>query len=305
MDKPAPYRLPWDPALLASFLAVAETRTVSAAATLLHLSQPAVSAHVHALERQLGVALFRRSVRGMELTDGGRRLVEHGRRLQRLVDEVATDLGAAREPEGRLVLAASTTLAGHVVPPILAAFAERFPGVSIRMEVGNTDEILERVRQGRVPLGIVEGLGRAPHVHLRPFVDDEILPVAAPSVAARIRRASDLRRFPILWREVGSGTRAVLARALLRVGVARGDIDVRFELGSTEAIKSAVIAGMGVGFLSEWSIRSEMAQHQLMPLPFAGLRIARTFRWAIAAGALSGLAGTFFDFANRHVPRLR
>src|SRR5581483_994376 len=299
------FSMAWDPTLLASFLAVAETRTVSAAAKLLHASQPAVSAHIQSLERQLGTALFRRSVRGMELSDTGRRLVDHARRIQRLVDDVAADLGSAKDPSGRLLLAASTTLAAHVVPPILAAFAARYPDVSIRMDVGNTDEILERVRQGRVPLGIVEGLGRAPQVQLRPFVDDEILPVSAPSVAARIRRPADLRRFPILWREVGSGTRAVLERALLRAGLTKDDIAVRYELGSTEAITSAVIAGMGVGFLSEWSIRTEIAQRQLVPLPFAGLRIPRTFRWAIGAGALSGLAALFFDFANRHVPRVR
>lgn len=295
------YRLPWDPALLASFLAVADMRKVSAAARVLHLSQPAVSAHVQALERQLGTALFRRSVRGMEPTDAGRRLIDHARRIQGLVEDVAADLGAAREPAGRLVLAASTTLAGHVLPPLLAAFAERYAGVSIRMEVGNTEEILDRVRQGRVPLGIVEGLGRAPQVQLRPFVEDEIVPVSTPAVAGRIRRTADLRRFPILWREVGSGTRAVLERALLRAGLTKADIAVRYELGSTEAIKSAVIAGMGVGFLSQWSIRSEVAQHQLVPLPFAGLRIPRTFRWAIAAGASSGIAAVFYEFANRHV----
>jgi len=299
------YTMAWDPALLASFLAVAETRKVSAAAKVLHLSQPAVSAHIQALERQLGTALFRRSVRGMELSDTGRRLVAHAQRINRLVDDVAADLGSATEPSGRLLLAASTTLAAHVVPPLLAAFAARYPDVSIHMDVGNTEEILDRLRQGRVPLGIVEGLGRAPQVQLRPFVDDEILPVSAPSVAGRIRRPADLRRFPILWREVGSGTRAVLERALRRAGLTRHDIDVRYELGSTEAIKSAVMAGMGVGFLSEWSIRAELAQRQLVPLPFAGLRIPRTFHWAIGGGALSGVASLFYDFANRNVPRVR
>lgn len=305
MDKQNSFTMPWDPALLASFLAVAETRKVSAAAKVLHLSQPAVSAHIQTLERQLGTALFRRSVRGMELSDTGRRLVGHARRLHQLVDDVAADLGAAKEPSGHLVLAASTTLAAHVVPPLLAAFAARYPDVSIRMDVGNTEEILDRLRQGHVPLGIVEGLGRAAQVQLQPFVDDVILPVSAPSVAGRIRRAADLRRFPILWREVGSGTRAVLERALRRAGLTKQDIAVRYELGSTEAIKSAVMAGMGVGFLSEWSIRGEIAQHQLVPLPFTGLRIPRTFRWAIGAGALSGIAALFFEFANRHVPRVR
>ena len=297
------YRLAWDPALLASFLAVADTRSVSAAARVLHLSQPAVSAHVRTLERQLGAALFRRSVRGMEPTEAGHKLVEYARRLHALVDDVADDVGREKEPAGRLVLAASTTLAAHVLPPILGAFAARYSEIAIRMEVGNTEEILDRVRQGRVPLGIVEGLARAAHVRLQPFVDDEIVPVGAPALAGRIRRVADLGQYPILWREVGSGTRAVLERALLKSGLSRKDLAVRYELGSSEAIKSAVVAGMGIGFLSRWSIRHDVALGALVALPFGSLRIRRTFHWALPAGHAAGIPARFFEFATRHVPR--
>src|SRR5262249_50556556 len=108
---------------------------------------------------------------------------------------------------------------------------------------------------------------------------------------------------PILWREVGSGTRAVLERALLRSGVERSETAVRYELGSTEAIKAAAVAGMGIGFLSQWSIRYEMAVGQLVQLPFDALKVRRTFSWAPPAGALGGTAARFFDFANRNIPR--
>ncbi len=129
------------------------------------------------------------------------------------------------------------------------------------------------------------------------------MPVGAPAIAARIRRVADLGQFPILWREVGSGTRAVLERALLKSGLTRRDVAVRYELGSSEAIKSAVMAGMGIGFLSRWSIRDEVALGKLFPLPFGSLRIPRTFHWAVPAGSLAGIPARFLDFATRHVPR--
>ena len=294
-----------DPRLLPTFLAVHESGRVSAAARGLHLSQPAVTAQIRRLEDEIGVALFVRSAAGVTPTAAGDRLAGYARRVQALLAEAATSVAGAKEPTGELALAASTTIAAYVLPPVLARFGAAHPGVRLRLDVGNTEEVLALVKAGRVPIGLVEGHARASGVHLEPYADDEIVAVAAATGATpRVRRASDLARVPILWREPGSGTRAVVERALRRAGIRRGPLPIDLEIGGTEPILGAAAAGLGVAFASRWAIQSHVAAGRLAPIPALDLVIRRTFRWATAAGALSGAARAFQDFARRHPPLL-
>lgn len=295
------YRLAFDPQLLAAFRAVADLGGVSAAAAALALSQPAVSGQIRRLEEQLGAALFERRPRGMTLTEAGRRLREAAVHAHAELAEAARGLSRAAEPEGKLTLWASTTIASYVLPPLLAGFAAAHPRVRVRLASANTAEVLARVREGAAELGLVEGHGRAPGVGLPAFVEDELIAVADPGFAPRRGGAAALSERPILWRERGSGTRAVVERALREAGVAL-EREPRFELASTEAIKEAAIAGLGIAFLSRWSMRRELALGLLRPVPGRGLTVRRTFRWAMAGGGLGGPARSFFDYASRRRP---
>ncbi|MBI3564508.1 MAG: LysR family transcriptional regulator, partial [Elusimicrobia bacterium] len=257
-----------------------------------------MSGQIRRLERQLGAALFERRPRGMALTEAGRRLREAAGRAHAELSEAARGLSRAAEPEGLLALWASTTIASYVLPPLIAGFAAAHPRVRVRLFSANTAEVLDRVREGGAELGLVEGHGRAAGVSLPPFVEDELIAVADPSFAPRRGGAAALAERPILWRERGSGTRAVVERALRAAGVAP-EREPRFELASTEAIKTAAIAGLGVAFLSRWSIRRELALGLLRPVPGRGLSVRRTFRWALAGGGLGGPARSFFDYASR------
>ncbi len=295
------YRLPFEPQLLPAFLAVADKGGVSQAARGLYLSQPAVTAQVRRLEAQLGVALFYRRPRGMALTEAGRRLRETAERLQASLADAARSLCASPEPEGLLVVWASTTIASYVLPPLLAGFAAEHPRVRLRLAVGNTNEVLERVRSHEAHLGLVEGLGRASGLRLRTFVQDELVAVCDPSFMPRSRGLAALRERPILWRERGSGTRAVVERAM-RQSKFSAQGHPRFEFASTEAIKEAAIAGLGIAFLSRWSMQRELALGLLRPVPGRGLLARREFRWAFAAGGLSGLARRFYDWTSLRPP---
>ncbi|RYZ61697.1 MAG: LysR family transcriptional regulator, partial [Proteobacteria bacterium] len=160
------------------------------------------------------------------------------------------------------------------------------------------------VRTGRVPLGLVEGHARASGIRLEPFLDDEIVPIMAAGRGREspfvVRHANDLDDVPMLWRESGSGTRAVVERALAKAGVRRRkthDLDV--ELASTEAIVGGVMAGLGVAFVSRWSVRAHVAAGLVRVIPGLDLVVRRTFRWALPAGALSGTAARFHAFAQR------
>jgi DNA-binding transcriptional LysR family regulator len=291
-----------DPRKLETFRAVVHAGTISTAARALHLSQPAISAQIRELERECGRPLLVRSARGVRPNADGLRLLEHAHRLDEVLRAAADAMRGDAEQGGELVLAASQTTAAFVVPPLVAEFRRARGDLAVRVAVGNTAAVLRWLADGAVPLGLVEGLRRAPGVHLERFADDDILPVAAsaaPPELLAVRRLSDLDAVPIVWREVGSGTRAVVEQALRRAGYRRRSSRADLSFGTNAAVKAAVLLGLGVGFLSRWAIRSELQAGQLRLLPVHGLHIRRAFSWALPAGGVMGVAGRFLDEARR------
>ncbi|EIP99677.1 transcriptional regulator [Opitutaceae bacterium TAV1] len=295
---------------LSTFLAVAESGGVLPAARRINLSQPAVTARIRQLEETLGAALFLRTPRGMTLTPRGRRLLGYARRMAELLAEAAGAVDAAgAAPVEPLTLAASTTPAAHVLPVIIARYqaaGHSLAGFTLR--VGNTDQVLGWVRDGTVPLAVVEGQPKASGIHLELFRKDELLPVWAPAtlaaaVVARIekmKRPADLADLPILWREEGSGTRRVVEVALEKAGVPAHAWSGGYQFGGgTDAIKAATLAGLGVAFLPRCAIGAELESGALCPLPLKNLRVPRAFRWATCGSGLSGVAAAFRRFAQR------
>jgi DNA-binding transcriptional LysR family regulator len=288
--------------LLSTFLEVIDAGRMSAAARSLHLSQPAVTAQMRRLEESLGTALFIRSAHGVTPTDAGRRLVRYARSVRDVLNEAVADLATEPELAGSLAVAASTTIAAHVLPPLLAGFRARHRGMEFQVHVVNTERVIAQVRAGRVPLGLVEGHARAQGVRLEPFFNDEIVAIVGRDAPFRVEGPQDLDQVPILWREAGAGTRAVVERALRRAGLTRRKarrLDI--ELGSTEAVIGGAMAGLGVAFVSRCSLRMHLAAGMVRVVAGADLTIPRAFRWTLPAGALSGTAARFYDYARRTV----
>jgi DNA-binding transcriptional LysR family regulator len=233
--------------------------------------------------------------------------------MHRLVQDAEGALGLAAPASDPLTLGCSTTLAAYLFPPMLAPFLRSQGPRPVHFEVGNTDQVLAWVRAGRVPLGAVEGLSRAPGLRLEAFLEDELLPVrlARPARPRKARSglealwavasAADLAGVPLIWREPGSGTRVVIERALAQAHAGLGPRPTDLVLGHTEAIKGAVLAGLGIGFLSRWSIRMELQRRDLEILDLPDLRIRRTFSWVHGDGALGGPAEAFHRFVNQLV----
>lgn len=294
-----------DPRRLETFRVVAQAGRISAAAKILSLSQPAVTAQIRQLEADLGRPLFTRHASGVQLTGTGRLLLDYARRIHRLLEEAAERLGEQEEPRGELRLGASTTAAAYILPPVLQAFVADHGAAPLVLEVGNTDEVLAWVREGRVPLALVEGLTRAPGLSLQPYLKDELVAVRAtraPEALRAVRTAADLAGVPLVWREPGSGTRVVVERALRRTRLIAGPRDSDLVVGDTEAIKSCVLLGLGIGFLSRWSIQRELARGTLDVVPLPDLDIPRTFSWAQVGGGLAGQPAAFLRHALAHPP---
>ncbi|MFO0582132.1 MAG: LysR family transcriptional regulator [Anaeromyxobacter sp.] len=289
---------------LETFRVVAQVGRISAAAKVLHLSQPAVTAQIRQLEEECGAPLFVRSPTGVVLNDAGQRLLEYAQKVDHLLHEAAYAVHEGDRPGEQLVLAASQTTAASVVPRFVAAFRARRPGLGVRVDVGNTTEVLHWLSTGAVPLGVVEGLPRAAGARLEPFLEDELIPVAstgAPREVLALESAEDLGEVPVVWREVGSGSRAVVERALEKAGLKRKAHPGDLALGSNDAVRAAVLMGLGLGFMSKWTIQTELEAGRLRHVPLPDLRVVRSFAWALPAGEVGGIAGQFLKESRRVV----
>ncbi len=293
-----------DPRKLETFRVVALAGKISAAARLLHLSQPAVTAQMKALEEECGRALLTRAAHGVVLNQWGLRVLEAAKQVHAAVDEAMLAMDEGATENGELLLAASMTTAAFIVPPLLSGFRAVHPAVRFRVEVANTAQVTQWVAEGRVPLGIVEGLARPARVRLERYLPDELVPVAAEHARELhgITRVADLLGASVLLREPGSGSRAVVEQALRRAIGPRRRLQRVLQLGSNTSVKAAAVAGLGIAFLSRWSVQLETAAGLLRILPIQDLHIRRAFSWALPSSTVHGLEGRFLEWARKNPP---
>jgi LysR family transcriptional regulator, low CO2-responsive transcriptional regulator len=265
------------PSQLRTFLAVAETGSVRAAAESLVVSQPAVSAVLASLRRELGVALVEREGRGLRLTKSGVVLAGYAQRLLGLLEEAASASRAEADPEvGTLRLAAVTTAGERVVPAILAGFRKDFPRVDIGLEVGNRTRIWELLAGHRVDLAVggrptagsgLVTLAERPHELVVVSAPDETSSAAGP----RTVTPAELGRRTWLLRESGSGTRATADELLAELGLTPAILTV----GSNGAIAESVRVGLGIALLSRDAVAGQLEDGSLVELRAGPLPLRR------------------------------
>ncbi len=284
------------------FRAVAEEGSFRKAAEILHLSQPAVSQQVHALEEELGLRLLDRKSAHISLTAAGKILLRYARKASRMAQEVEAELANLRgETGGELRLGASTTVAQYILPRILGAFLKENPKVQLQVKSGNTEEVVNWLTSGLLDLGLIEGPALSKQVQTEHFLEDSmvlIVPPNHPWGAEKIVSVSEITGVPLLLRERGSGSRRVVESALKAKGVHLKDLQIAMELDSTEAIVSGVEVGLGVGFVSEWAVGKELHLGTVMTVHVEDLKIHRQFTLVRVAGPVpEGAAGVFRRFA--------
>lgn len=291
---------------LVVFRAVAEHLSFRKAAEELYLTQPAVSLQVKALEEDLGIQLFDRTGSRIRLTKAGETLLDFALQVNSLLRQAEQEIAASRgEHAGQLALGASTTIAQYVLPRLIADFRREFPRVQVTLTSGNTEQIVTAVAHHQIALGFIEGPAHSRDVKTEPFLIDELVLIvpAAHEWAERPSIASaDIAAAPLLMRERGSGTRRVVETALARQHLKPGALQIVMELDSTEAIKSAVEAGLGAGFVSRWAIAKDMRTgSSFRVVEVEGMRIRRDFLIACVAGpGPQGLAQEFRRFLFAH-----
>lgn len=261
------------------FYKVAQLQHFTRAAEALFISQPAVSKQIQELEKSLGQPLFTRAGQKVHLTEAGTLLYGYTERIFALSAEAEIVLdelhGLLR---GHLSVGASTTIGTYLLPALLGQYTTLYPHIQLSVQVENTSAIQEAVLSQQLELGLVEGNVSHAELEVRPWRHDALVLVSAYDKAPTLLKDMTIRQFmdlnlPLVVRERGSGTRTVLEDALLARGIQLPQ--PLMELGSTEAIKRVVAAGLGYAFISQLTIELEVAAQRLKQIPLSGFELQR------------------------------
>jgi DNA-binding transcriptional LysR family regulator len=295
---------------LAAFCAVVERRSFSQAADQLGVTQPAVSLQVRALEKRLGTQLLDRSGRRVEPTEAGVRLYRGAQRLLALEQQVLDDVVSegAGDLAGALSIGASTGPAAVVLPRLLCEFQQAHPRVRVALEVHDTRTVVELVADRRLELGIVGAAPRHRAVRFEPFAYDEVVLVCPPGhrFAGRTVALHELASETLVVMQEGAGVRRIVEDEFRRLGLRLRDLDLRLELGLQESVRSAVLAGYGVTFISRAAVESDLAAGALAEARIEGMDGKRAISIARGTGrAQSRVAEAFVVFARGRIAALR
>ncbi|AIQ63754.1 LysR family transcriptional regulator [Paenibacillus stellifer] len=287
------------------FYKVSEKGSFSAAAQALHMTQPAVTMQVQALEDYFGAKLFNRSTKKIILSDAGRTLLPFAVRSIELMRQTDQAMAAYTHMlEGRLLLGSSLTIGEYVLPRLLAPFGKAYPNISVMLKIMNTTQIMEEITKHQLNFGLIEAEVRHPDMEIEPVMEDELKLIVPHDHQLADRSEvtlSEALEYPFVLREQGSGTRRVMEEQVLDRGIDLGGLQVEMELGSTGAVKSAVEAGLGITMLSPSTVRHEAALGLLKIINISDASFKRQFYAIRLKSTLLPIhAVTFLNFLRQH-----
>lgn len=261
------------------FIAIAESGSFSRGAEHALLTQSTVSQHIASLESEVGLRLFDRTGRGAELTAAGQLFLAHARsvlaELATLRSSLASFSGLGDAP---LCVGASNIPGTYLIPRLLPALARRHPGIRLTLLGGSSRAILDKLINGEIELAVVGSHPDLPGCDFTPLTPDRLVLVVGPQHPWQQEATitpQQLAKEALLLRESGSGSDLALCAALTGIGLDPAGLRVAARLGSNEAIKESIAGGFGAAFLSESSIRREVASGELAVVPVVGLNVTR------------------------------
>ncbi len=261
---------------LRAFLAVARNRGISRALNELHLTQPAVSRQILALEESLGTPLFLRKGRFLTLTEAGEILQQHAVRAFQLLTEAREEIdGLKGLIRGHLRISAASTVGIYMIPDVLGEFKTQYPGIEVILDISNKERVIRHVRDGTADLGFVGPPVPVPEIATETYLEDDLVLIVSPHhwLASRDTVSAKLLAEDVfILREKGSGTREIMEEELRQAGVS---LRQAMELGSTEAIKKAVSANLGISIVSSRAVSLEVMLGHLCAVRVSDLNLHR------------------------------
>ncbi|KYH31247.1 selenium metabolism-associated LysR family transcriptional regulator [Neomoorella mulderi] len=287
-----------------TFITTVEKGTLSAAAEELHLTQPGVSKQLQALEDYYGLRLLERRGREVRLTAAGKICYRHAKAIARHLEQTQRELAElAQLVKGRLLLGASTTPGQYILPRLIGGFRREYPRVEVVVEIADSQEVIRRLQDGEIDLGVVGAGGRGRSLSYSRLVEDELVLIVPPGhrlAGVTAATPGDLQGEPLVWREAGSGTRRVVEERLQKAGFTVDPAQVVMELGSTEAIVSAVEAGLGISLVTCWAVEKSVKLGRLVTVPLQGVNLKRDLYLVRRRQPLSPAAEAFTCFLEKH-----
>jgi DNA-binding transcriptional LysR family regulator len=264
--------------VLKVFITVAEQRNFSRAAEILNLSQPGVSLQIRNLENEMGAKLLHRSPKHVKLTEAGEVLYKRAKLILMHYEEAKQEIHLLQNVvTGKLKIGASFTIGEYLLPRLLVEFTTKYPQVDIQVLIRNTEEIVHAVQANAFDLGLVEGGVSHYDVDVEPFMKDKMIlvaPNAHPLSSLRKIDMGMLQNQVWILRETGSGTRAFSDIFIQENGLS---LKRSFIFNSSQGVKEAVAAGLGIAILSEWVVRKELNTGEVCELPLQEKAFTRDF----------------------------
>ncbi|MBZ0156133.1 MAG: LysR family transcriptional regulator [Alphaproteobacteria bacterium] len=263
------------------FCTVAETKSFSKTSEIIHLTQPAVSLQIQALEELYETKLFDRSSSSINLTTAGEVLYRYAKDILALYAELEKEIGKLTGLiKGSITVGASTTIGNYVLPSVIVAFKKTHPKIKINVLIGNTKRILDFLNSGVIDLGLVEGETSRHKIKTERLIVDElalVVPPFHPWAKKKVVSILEITKEPFIIREEGSGTRQIIEKYLASHSIKISDMRVSLVLGGTESIKEAVESGMGISIVSRWAARKELRYGTLRMITPKEEKILRDF----------------------------
>jgi len=288
------------------FCTVAETRSFSKTSEIIHLTQPAVSLQIQALEEKYETKLFDRSSSKVNLTPAGEVLYKYAKDILALyasAEKVISEMTGL--VKGSITIGAGSTIGNYLLPSVITDFRKAHPKIKVHLLIGNMQKVIELLNSGNINIGFVEGDVKRHKMFSEKLVSDELL-VIVPSYHQWAQRkeisATELIGEPFIFREAGSSTRQTIEKFLSRHGITTQDMKVSMVLGSTEAIKDAVENGLGISIISQWAARKENKYGTLHLINLKEEKIVRNFSLLLYKNSVSTHAVDEFLTCMRAYP---
>ncbi|WP_332632809.1 LysR family transcriptional regulator [Halalkalibacter flavus] len=258
------------------FVTVVELKHFSKAAKVLNLSQPNVSLHIRNLESELETTLFIRSPKQVKVTAAGEMFYIKARQMLSLFEEAKQEIADQQHiVQGTIKIGASFTIGEYILPRVLAEYANDHPKVNVEVMVGNTEEVMEKTRTNELDISLIEGEVSEQEVEAVPFMDDEMIIIASsshPLAQVSVVTPDLLQNQVWILRESGSGTRAFSNQLIQHLEL---QMKRSFVFSSSQGIKEAVSAGLGIAMISRLTVRKELELGELKEIDIANQRFTR------------------------------